>query len=167
MNAGLGKVIAVAEWFPSAPAAASAALYPSFRQRFLQPQDDYVHMRQQLMVEAPSQSMDKVCSTDTMAVARQLGRSAVNLAGHHGSMRAAGHQFQQPLQSTVMGKQGELSTVFDAEGLGRGFRVIRTQSAAKATPPISIAMQCPWAAGVPHPFNKTKGQLHATSSDST
>ena len=142
-NAGLRKVIAVAEWFPNAPDAASAASYQSFRQRFLQPQDDCVHIRLQLMVEAPSQSMNKACSTDTLAVARQLGRSAVNLAGHHGSMLAADHQFQQPLQSTVMGKQGESGMVFDAEGLGCGFRVIRTLSAAKATQPISCAMQRP------------------------
>ena len=39
-NAGLGKVIAVAEWFPNAPDAASAASYQSFCQRFVQPQDD-------------------------------------------------------------------------------------------------------------------------------
>lgn len=142
-DAGVGKVVAVAEWFPNAPDAASSALYQSFRQRFPKPQDDYIHMRMQLVVEALAQSMEKAGSTDTLAVAHQLERSAVSLAGHQGSMRAADHQFQQPLQVAVMGKQGELGIAFDVEGSGYGFRVLRTLSAAKATLPTSCAMQRP------------------------
>ena len=142
-DAGVGKVVAVAEWFPNSPDAASSALYQAFRQRFPKPQDDYVHMRMQLVVEALAQSMEKAGSTDTLAVARQLERSTVSLAGHPGSMRAADHQFQQPLQVAVMGKQGEPGIAFDVEGSGYGFRVIRTLSAAKATLPTSCAMQRP------------------------
>ena len=80
--AGVGKVVAAAEWFPNAPDAASAALFQSFRQRFVKPQDDYVHMRMQLLVEAPAQSMEKAGSTDTLAVARQLHHAAL-LIPHH------------------------------------------------------------------------------------
>ena len=142
-DAGVGKAIAVAEWFPNAPDAASGALVQAFRQRFPKPQDDYVHMRLQLVVEALAQSMEKAGSTDTLAVARELERSVVSLAVHQGSMRAADHQFQQPLQVAVMGRQGEPGIAFDVEGSGYGFRVIRTLSAAKATLPTSCAMQRP------------------------
>ncbi len=142
-DAGVGKVIAVAEWFPNASGAESAALYQSFRQRFPKPQDDYIHLRMQLVVEALAQGIEKAGSTDTLAVARQLERSVVSLAGHQGSMRAADHQFQQPLQVAVMGKQGEPGIGLDVEGSGYGFRVIRTVSATQATLPTTCAMQRP------------------------
>ena len=142
-DAGVGKVIAVAEWFPNSPDPASAALYQSFRQRFPRPQDDYVHMRMQMVVEALVQSLEKAGSTDTLAVAHQLERSVVSLAGQQGSMRAADHQFQQPLQVAMMGKQGEPGIAFDVEGSGYGFRVIRTLSATEATLPTSCTMQRP------------------------
>ena len=142
-DAGVGKVIAVAEWFPNSPDPASAALYQSFRQRFPKPQDEYVHMRMQMVVEALVQSLEKAGSTDTLAVAHQLERSVVSLAGHQGGMRAADHQFQQPLQVAMMGKQGEPGIAFDVEGSGYGFRVIRTLSATEATLPTSCTMQRP------------------------
>ena len=142
-DAGVGKVIAVAEWFPNSPDPASAALYQSFRQRFPRPPDDYVHMRMQMVVEALVQSLEKAGSTDTLAVAHQLERSVVSLADHQGGMRAADHQFQQPLQVAMMGKQGEPGIAFDVEGSGYGFRVIRTLSATEATLPTSCTMQRP------------------------
>ena len=103
-------------------------------------------MRLQLMVEAPSQSMEKACSIDTMAVAvavataGQLGRSAVSLA-RHVSMRAVDHQLL--LQLTVMGKQGEPALCLMWRALAVEFRVFRTLSAAEATLPISCAIQRP------------------------
>ncbi len=39
-EAGIGKVIAVADWFPNVPTAESEAFYRSFRQRFPNPADD-------------------------------------------------------------------------------------------------------------------------------
>lgn len=105
-------------------------------------------MRLQLMVEAPSQSMEKACSIDTMAVAvavavataGQLGRSAVSLA-RHVSMRAVDHQLL--LQLTVMGKQGEPALCLMWRALAVEVRVFRTPSAAEATLSISCAIQRP------------------------
>ena len=57
-DAGVGKVIAVADWLPNVQAAGSEAFYRSFRTRYPQPADDYVHMRMQLMVEALAQSVE-------------------------------------------------------------------------------------------------------------
>ena len=51
-DAGIGKVVAVADWLPNVHNAPSESFYQSFRQRFPKPADDYVHMRMQLMVES-------------------------------------------------------------------------------------------------------------------
>ncbi len=142
-DAGVGKVIAVADWFPNTPDAASQAFYQSFRQRFPKPQDDYVHLRMQLMMQALSQAMTKAGSTEPAAVAAQLEKASVNVAGHTGSMRAADHQFQQVLRVAVMDKQGSPGVKFDVEGSGYGFRVIKTITAASAAQPHSCVMQRP------------------------
>ena len=142
-EAGVGKVVAVADWFPNEAGAQSEAFYQSFRQRFPKPQDDYVHMRMQLMVEALAQSLDKAGSTEAGAVAAQLERGAVNFAGHQGAMRALDHQFQQPLLVALMGKQGSPGVKFDVEGSGYGFRVIKTISPERAEQPSSCKMVRP------------------------
>jgi branched-chain amino acid transport system substrate-binding protein len=142
-DAGVGKVIAVADWFPNTPGAASESFYQSFRQRFPKPQDDYVHLRMQLMVEALAQSLEKAGTSDAAALAAQLERATVKLAGFQGAMRAADHQFQQPLAVAVMDKQGAPGVKFDVEGSGYGFRVIRTIAAQRAEQPHSCAMTRP------------------------
>lgn len=142
-DAGVGKVIAVAEWFPNLPGAASESFYQSFRQRFPKPQDDYVHMRMQLVIEALAQSIDQAGSLEAGAIAAQLERASVTLAGHQGTMRATDHQFQQPLQVALMGKMGDAGVRFDVEGSGYGFRVIKTLTAERAALPTSCNMQRP------------------------
>ena len=142
-EAGVGKVIAVAEWFPNAQGAASEAFYQSFRQRFPRPQDDYVHMRMQLVIETLAQSIEKAASLESGAIAAQMERATVMLAGHQGAIRASDHQFQQPLQVALMGKQGDAGVKFDVEGSGYGFRVIKTISADRAVLPTSCKMVRP------------------------
>lgn len=142
-ESGVGKVIAVADWFPNQVGAASEAFYQSFRQRFPKPQDDYVHMRMQLMVEALAQSLEKAGSTDALPVAAQLERAAVTFAGHKGAMRAADHQFQQTLVVALMDKQGSPGVRFDVEGSGYGFRVVKTIAAERAEQPTSCKMVRP------------------------
>ncbi len=142
-DAGVGNVIAVADWFPNEPGAESENFYRSFRQRFPNPQDDYVHMRMQLMIEALAQSLEKAGAADAGAVAAQLERASVNFAGHRGVMRASDHQFQQPLLVALMGKQGSPGVKFDVEGSGYGFRVIKTIPAERAEQPASCNMVRP------------------------
>jgi branched-chain amino acid transport system substrate-binding protein len=142
-EAGVGKVVAVAEWFVNVPGESAQAFYRSFRQRFPRPQDDYVHMRMQLMMEALAQSIEKAGSLQAEALAQQLERAQVALAGHTGSMRAADHQFQQPLRVVLMDRQGTPGVAFDAEGSGYGFRVIKTLPAEQAEQPHSCKMQRP------------------------
>jgi branched-chain amino acid transport system substrate-binding protein len=142
-EAGVGKVIAVADWFPNTPGADSERFYQAFRLRFPKPQDDYVHMRMQLMVEALTQSIEKAGSTEAAAVARQLEKASVNVSGLAGAMRAADHQFQQPLRVAVMDRQGAPGVKFDVEGSGFGFRVIKTISQTGAEQPHNCQMNRP------------------------
>ena len=142
-EAGVGKVIAVADWFPNTPGVESERFYQAFRQRYPKPQDDYVHMRMQLLVEALVQSMEKAGSLEAAAVARQLEKASVNVSGLAGAMRAGDHQFQQPLRVAVMDRQGAPGVKFDVEGSGFGFRVIKTISQARAEQPHSCQMNRP------------------------
>jgi branched-chain amino acid transport system substrate-binding protein len=142
-EAGVGKVIAVADWLPNVATAPSEAFYRSFRQRYPQPADDYVHMRMQLMIEALAQAIDKAGSTDAFAVARALEHAAVDLHGQRGAMRAADHQFQQQLVVGVMERQGAPGVKFDVEGSGYGFRVIKTLQPDQAEQPTTCKMVRP------------------------
>ncbi len=149
-DAGVGKVIAVADWMPNVPDAQSEAFTLAFRQRFAQPADDYIHMRLQLMVQALAQSLEKSSphtSTDgrinITALAQQMESAVVSAYGRAGSMRATDHQFQQPLVVGVMDKQGNPGVKFDVEGSGYGFRVIQQISAAQASLPTTCQMQRP------------------------
>ncbi len=142
-DAGIGRVVAVADWLPNVPGAESQRFYRDFRTRFPKPSDDYVHMRMQLLIEALAQAMERAGSTDTVAVARALEQADVTLAGRRGRMRAADHQFQQDLVVGVMDKQGAPGVSFDVEGSGYGFRVAKAIPADKAEMPTSCKMQRP------------------------
>lgn len=142
-EAGVGKVLAVADWLPNVPGPDSQAFYKAFRERFPRPADDYVHMRMQLIIEALAQSMARAGSTDTVAVAQALEGAEVALAGRKGRMRAADHQFQQALVVGVMDRQGAPGVPFDVEGSGYGFRVVREIEAARAEQPAMCRMRRP------------------------
>jgi len=155
-DAGIGKVIAVADWLPNVQTPQSETFYQSFRARFPNPVDDYVHLRMHLMVEALAQAMDKVAektsatsqtqavpAMNIVAIAAQLERANVTLASQSAVMRAADHQVQQPLVVGVMDKAGTPGVKFDVEGSGYGFRVIKTLAANRAEQPTTCAMQRP------------------------
>ncbi len=153
-EAGVGKVVAVADWFPNVAGRESESFYQSFRQRFPKPEDDYVHLRMQLMVEMLAQSLERAGaqavkltdgkpSLDVAALARAMEGAEVTFAGQTGRMRAADHQLQQPLVVAVMDKRGQPGVKFDVEGSGYGFRVIREVPAARAELPHSCRMQRP------------------------
>lgn len=139
-DAGIGKVVAVADWFPNVPGKASETFYQSFRQRFPNPADDYVHMRMQLMVESLAQAIEKAGSVKAVDIAAQLEKVQVTLAGQTARMRAADHQFQQPLAVAVMDRQGAPGVKFDVEGSGYGFRVIRQLTPQQAEQPHTCNM---------------------------
>jgi branched-chain amino acid transport system substrate-binding protein len=142
-EAGVGRVIAVADWLPNVQNAQSEAFYQSFRARFPKPEDDYVHMRMQLMVEALAQAIQNAGTTESIAVAKELERASLTFSSQTGHMRAADHQFQQPLVVGVMDRKGTSGVKFDVEGSGYGFRVIKTITVAAAEAPTTCMMQRP------------------------
>jgi branched-chain amino acid transport system substrate-binding protein len=142
-DAGVGRVIAVADWLPNVPGKASEAFYQSFRQRFTKPSEDYVHVRMQLMVEALAQAIEKAGGTETVAMALALETARVSMAGQTGFMRAQDHQFQQPLVVGVMERQGSPGVPFDVEGSGYGFKVIRQIKPEQASMPSTCSMVRP------------------------
>jgi len=150
-EAGVGKVVAVAEWLPNVQSAPAEGFYRAFRARFPKPEDDYVHMRMQLMVEALAQAIGEVgkranpdlAAPEAADIARALEGISVSLAGQNGSMRASDHQFQQPLVVGVMERQGAPGVKFDVEGSGYGFKVVKALNPAQARMPESCSMQRP------------------------
>ena len=143
-DAGVGRIIAVADWLPNVQTKESEAFYQSFKKRYPAPADDYVHMRLQLMIEALAQAIAaaplKDGAMDIVAVRAHLESASVTFAGQKGSMRAEDHQFQQQLVVGVMDKVGTPGVKFDVEGSGYGFRVIKTIDAAKAQMPTTCKM---------------------------
>jgi branched-chain amino acid transport system substrate-binding protein len=151
-EAGVGKVLAVADWLPNVQTAGSDAFYKAFRTRFPKPEDDYVHMRMQLLVESLTQAIEAAgkqgavgpgAAVDAVALAAALERANVSVSGQAGHMRAADHQFQQPLVVGVMERQGTPGVKFDVEGSGYGFRVVKSLSASAAEQPTTCRMVRP------------------------
>lgn len=151
-DAGIGKVVAVADWLPNVQTAASEAFYKSFRVRYPAAADDYVHMRMQLLIEALAQAVEgagkqgasvSAGALDIAAVAAQLEKASVSLGGQSGTMRGADHQFQQPLVVGIMDRQGVPGVKFDVEGSGYGFRVAKTLTPEAAELPTTCKMQRP------------------------
>jgi len=151
-EAGIGKVVAVADWLPNVQTAGSESFYNAFRARYPLASDDYVHMRMQLLIEALAQSLEAAAKQgtagaagglDITALAGQLEKVKVSLGGQSGFMRAMDHQFQQPLVVGVMERQGTAGVKFDVEGSGYGFRVVKTLTPEAAELPTSCKMQRP------------------------
>ncbi len=139
-EAGVGRVLAVAEWMPNVPGAESQALVRAFRERFPKPSEDYLHLRMQLMIEALAQAITRAGSVQAHAVAPQLAQADVRLAGQRLRMRPEDQQAQQPLVVGVMDRQGQPGVPFDVEGSGYGFRIVRTLSAEQVQRPHSCRM---------------------------
>ena len=146
-DAGVGRVLAVAEWQPNVGDAASDAFYAAFRQRYPEPRDDYVHVRMQLMVEMLAAAIEKAGSIEAAAVAKALeGASfdARTLGGlHSATMRATDHQLQQPMVVSIMDRAGAPGVKHDVEGSGFGFRTLRRLDAAAVTQPTTCRMTRP------------------------
>jgi branched-chain amino acid transport system substrate-binding protein len=146
-EAGVGRVLAVAEWHPNLGGAASDAFYAAFKQRFPDPRDDYVHVRMQAMLEMLARAIERARSAEAGAVALALEGARLDadwLGGlHSAQMRAADHQLQQPLVVSVMERAGSPGVVHDVEGSGFGFRTLRRLDAAAATQPHACKMQRP------------------------
>jgi branched-chain amino acid transport system substrate-binding protein len=146
-DAGVDRVLAVAEWHPNVGTVASERFYASFRARFPKPQDDYVHARMQVMIEMLASAIEKARSTDAAAVGKALEGMKLDpqtLGGfHQGFMRAADHQFIQPLYVSIMERAGTAGVPHDNEGSGFGFRTVRYVEPRLTELPTTCRMQRP------------------------
>ncbi|MEO5732246.1 MAG: branched-chain amino acid ABC transporter substrate-binding protein [Rubrivivax sp.] len=146
-SAGVGRVLAVAEWHPNLGGAASDAFHAAFRQRFPQPQDDYLHLRMQVLVEMLAAAIEAAGSTEAAAVAQALEGARYDAARvgvpHAALMRASDHQLQQQLVVSEMDRVGTAGVVHDVEGSGFGFRTVRRFSAESVLQPEFCRMQRP------------------------
>jgi branched-chain amino acid transport system substrate-binding protein len=159
-EAGLGQVLAVNEWHPNQAGTAGQVFYQAFRQRFPKAEDQYLYVRQQVMMDMLVQAMEKAGQVEAKALALSLegmsyggvpaAKSAAPLGvdaalrqTHSGYMRAQDHQFIQPLLVSVMDKQGSSGVLHDVEGSGFGFRTVWAQKPEQTALPSSCAMQRP------------------------
>ncbi len=146
-EAGVGRVLAVAEWHPNVDTPATRDFHAAFRARFSKPEEDYPHARMQVMVEMLAAAIERAGSTEAGAVARALEGlryDGASLGGlHAGWMRADDHQFIQPLVVSVMDRIGAPGVRVDNEGSGYGFRTVRAFEARATEQPHSCTMERP------------------------
>ncbi|WP_414696980.1 branched-chain amino acid ABC transporter substrate-binding protein [Paraburkholderia sp.] len=142
-DAGVGRVIAVADWHPNAGGAASDAWYAAFRARFPAAQDDYPVLRMPLMIETLAAAMSRAGSTDPAAVAKALEGIRFDNGFHASWMRADDHQLIQPLYVMEMDKAGTRGVRFDNEGSGYGFRTVLALPADRTVLPTTCRMSRP------------------------
>jgi branched-chain amino acid transport system substrate-binding protein len=146
-DAGVGRVLAVAEWHPNLGTPASDAFYLDFRRRFPRPQDDYVHLRMHAMVELLATAMERADATEALPVARALENLSLSgtalQAVHQGHVRASDHQFVQPLVVSEMQRIGTPGVRFDNEGSGYGFRTVLRLEPSRTEPPNRCRMERP------------------------
>ena len=146
-EAGVGRVLAVAEWHPNVDTPAARDFHAAFRARFPKPDEDYQHARMQVMVEMLVAAIERAGSTEAGAVARALEGlryDGTTLGGlHAGWMRADDHQFIQPLIVSVMDRLGAPGVCVDNEGSGYGFRTVRAFEARATEQPHTCTMERP------------------------
>lgn len=146
-DAGIGSVLAVAEWHPNVGGAPAEAFYAAFRKRFPDPREDYVHARMQVLVEMLAAAIERARGTEAAAVARALeglSYDGATLGGlHRATMRAEDHQLQQPLVVSVMERAGTREVPHDVEGSGYGFKTLRRLDAAAVAQPSTCRMNRP------------------------
>lgn len=130
-EAGVGQVVAVADWMPNVSGAESLKFYQGFKQRYPNPADDYAHLRMHILVEALAQALEQAGTAEAVPVALALENIKLQRFGQTVAMRAADHQLQQPLVVGVMDRQGQPGVKFDVEGSGYGFRIIQSLTAAQ------------------------------------
>jgi branched-chain amino acid transport system substrate-binding protein len=142
-DAGVKRVIAVADWHPNAGGAASDAWYKAFRARFPAAQDDYPVLRMELMIEMLAAAMNKAGSAQPAAVAKALEGMKFDSGFHPSWMRADDHQLIQPLYVMEMDKAGTPGVQFDNEGSGYGFRTVLALPPERTVPATVCRMTRP------------------------
>ena len=155
-EAGVKRVVAVADWHPNAGTAAAAdervpranasasdAYYAAFRARFPAAHDDYALARIHVMVEMLADAITRAHTTEAVAVARVLENAKYDNGFIRAWMRADDHQLIQPLYVIEMDKAGAPGVRFDNEGSGYGFRTVLALPPEQTETPSECHMKRP------------------------
>jgi branched-chain amino acid transport system substrate-binding protein len=142
-EAGVGQVLAVADWMPNVTGPESLKFYQGFKQRFPNPTEDYAHLRMHIMIEALVQALEQAGTTQAVPVALALEQIKLQRFGQSVAMRASDHQLQQPLVVGVMDRVGQSGVPFEVEGSGFGFRIVQSLTAAQVQMPTVCQMKRP------------------------
>ncbi|RKP43695.1 branched-chain amino acid ABC transporter substrate-binding protein [Trinickia fusca] len=142
-DAGVKRVLAVADWHPNVGGQASDQYYAAFRARYPAAHDDYPVLRMELMVEMLAEAVTRARSVDAMAVAKAFEGMTFGPDFHRVTMRAADHQLIQPLYVIEMDRAGVPGVRFDNEGSGYGFRTVRALTAQQTEPANVCRMKRP------------------------
>jgi branched-chain amino acid transport system substrate-binding protein len=142
-DAGVKRVIAVADWHPNLGGTASDAYYSAFRARFPAAADDYLFLRMPFMIDMLAQAMTRAGSADPTAVARALEGLTFDNGFHPATLRAQDHQLIQPLYVMEMDRRGTPGVRFDNEGSGYGFRTLLAVAPERTARPSTCAMVRP------------------------
>ncbi|WP_102642335.1 ABC transporter substrate-binding protein, partial [Burkholderia pseudomallei] len=142
-DAGVKRVLAVADWHPNAGGARSDAFYRAFRARFPAAQDDYPVRRMSEMIEMLAAAMTRAGSADPVAVAKALEGMRYDDGFHPAQMRAADHQLIQPLYVIEMERAGAPGVRFDNAGSGYGFATVLEAPPTQGAAPAECRMKRP------------------------
>jgi branched-chain amino acid transport system substrate-binding protein len=155
-EAGVKRVVAVADWHPNAGTAAPAserlpkvnasasdAFYAAFRARFPAAHDDYALARIDVMIDMLADAIARARSTDAAAVARALEGMKYDNGFVRAWMRADDHQLIQPLYVIEMDKAGSPGVRADNEGSGYGFRTVLALPPEQTQTPSECHMKRP------------------------
>jgi branched-chain amino acid transport system substrate-binding protein len=142
-DAGVGRVLAVAEWHYNAATPGMRAIYQAFTDRFPKPSDDYFHARMLLLVEMLAKAAQAAGSVDPTALAFALEGMQIEEGGVALHMRADDHQVQTDLYVSMMERAGTPGVENDIEGSGFGFRTIARLPASAVSEPAACGMTRP------------------------
>ena len=142
-DAGVGRVLAVAEWHPNAGGTASDHFVTMFRQTYPNPRDDYQHLRMNVMLEMLARAIERAGTTEAAPVARALEDMRYNNGFYEARMRSLDHQLIQPIYVSMMGHIGDEGIQFGNEGSGYGFKTVRYIAPEATALASSCAMKRP------------------------
>ncbi len=136
-EAGVGKVLAVAEWHYNAGDPAMERIYSAFRERYPAPADDYLNARMVTMIEMLALAVERAQQFDAASVAGQLAGMQFGAPPNQVTMRSEDHQLLTPLYVFRMGRRGG-AIVRDVEGSGYGFATERRIDAER----LALSSNC-------------------------
>jgi branched-chain amino acid transport system substrate-binding protein len=141
-DAGVGQVLAVADWMPNVTGSESLTFYQGFKQRFPNPAEDYAHLRMHILVEALVQALEQAGTTKAVPVAFALENIQLKRFGQSVAMRATDHQLQQPLYLTVWQK-ADKKYPYSPEHTGMTLAPVKAFESYVASTPTSCQMKRP------------------------